>query len=358
MANSGLLTTIIDTYYRPALLREAVGALQRQKYENLEIILVNNGATAETVAYLHEVASLDSRIKLIHFRENQYSPDDPVKMLDTCANEALRQATGDYVFYQADDDLIADDYAEKMVALFKENPDCTTAAGLTCSIDINGNLIDEGPRRSNFRPRYMPGHELSLRLLRGDSAIFNAPGNIFTVRRDVLVEAGGFHRAFESSQLYGIVPFGVTGFDETAIFYWRRHEGQLNKLLTARGWLGIDENRAWLREWEIQRRWQVFGAEEAREVVSSLDTQLSHSAANWFIINLLEWRVAASFRIFRKVLCRKHFWSRTLLLATKRLLVSPVWRLVKPSVRRAFGLWPPGTGMPATLGRLRERANR
>ena len=49
MPKTPVFTTIIDTFYRPALLKEAVMALQRQTYGNLEIILVNNGAAEETV---------------------------------------------------------------------------------------------------------------------------------------------------------------------------------------------------------------------------------------------------------------------------------------------------------------------
>ena len=71
MSKIPVFTVIIDTYFRPALLKEAVAALFRQTYDNLEIILVNNGATPETVEYLHEVAALDKRGKLVHFEENQ-----------------------------------------------------------------------------------------------------------------------------------------------------------------------------------------------------------------------------------------------------------------------------------------------
>lgn len=304
-----VFTAILDTYYRPALLKEAVDALRRQTYPYLEIILVDNGSTPETVVYLLAVAREDHRIKLVHFKENQYSLDDPLKMLDTCLNAALTVATGDFVWYQADDDLVADDYAEKMVRLFEDNPKCTTAAGLPVSINDSGHVLESGPRTSNIRPRYMSGLELAQDSLRGGRTLFNAPGTIFTIRRDVLVQSGGFNRAIELSHLYGIVPFGITGFDETALFYWRRHEGQLNKALSARGWLGIDETRAIMRDWLIGRRWQVFGDEAAREVVARVERQLSLTTGKWFINNLLSGRFTASLRIARKIWYRPDFWG-------------------------------------------------
>ena len=59
--------------------------------------------------------------------------------------------------------------------------------------------------------------------------MFSAPGTIFSFRKDALIKYGGFHRSPELGQLYGIVPFGVTGFDEEAIFYPRSTPDNLIK---------------------------------------------------------------------------------------------------------------------------------
>lgn len=308
MRKCPLFSIIMDTYYRPAMLKEAVNALYRQTYDNLEIILINNGATQETVEYLDEISERDKRIRLLHFKENQYSPDDPVKMLYTCLNPALEMATGDYIWYQSDDDIIADDYAEKMVALFLGNPDCTTAAGLPVSINADGKVIQE-PRVSNFRQRYVRGDILALDYLHGGK-MFSAPGTIFSIKRQVLRKSGGFHRYIEYSQLFGIVPFGISGFDETAIFYWRRHESQLNKKLTANGWVGIKECFSLLKEWEIEKRWERFGKDTAKEVVYLIENKICSDAAMWFAINLSFLRFKAAFCIYKQIWGHVSFWAK------------------------------------------------
>ena len=219
-------TIILHTYNRPKFLRQSAGAVLEQTYDNLEIILINNGATPETRELLHAFESKDKRVKLLHFNENQFSPSDPHKHIAVCFNSALEMSTGNYIWHQEDDDVIAMDYIEKMVTLFQDNTDCSSVAGLFASIDANGNIISQGEyRASNYRPRYMPGHILALDVLRGSSIMYGYAGQAFSFKRDALLKYGRFHKAYEWHHLYGIAPFSITGFDETTYFYWRYHEG-------------------------------------------------------------------------------------------------------------------------------------
>lgn len=350
-----VFTIIMDTFYRPEMLRQAVEALFRQTYRHLEIILVNNAATPETVEYLQQVEAQDKRVKLVYFIENQFSWDDPMKIVN-CFNAGLDVATGDYVWYQADDDWIADDYAEKMVRLFVDNPECTTAAGLPVDVDILGDIIHPGPQYKNFRPRYTPGRLLALDDLRG-GVMFSAPGTIFTIKRDVLVKAGGYHRMVEISQMFGIVPFGISGFDETALLYWRRHKGQLNRLINAQGYWGSDDFFSLLREWEIERRWQVFGKEVAREVVTTLQKIHYRSAAYWFAKHLTSGNFKASRRLARKIGGHREFWQEVPGALGRAKIRIPMGYLKGP-VRRLFRYWPGLADLSPRLATLRKRAER
>jgi len=327
MSDPHLFSIVMVTYNRLPLLTEAVDALQRQTYKNLEIILVNNGSTDGTPEYLENVAKSDDRVKLVHFEENQYTWEDPNLPLSICANAGLDVATGDYVWYQSDDDMIADDYIGKMVDLFKENPECTTAAGIPVGINIHGEILDKKPRVSNFRPRHMPGVWMSLNVVRTGGCMFAGPGPIFAIKRDVLVAAGGYHSAIEISQLYGIVPFGITGFDDTAVLYWRRHEGQANVIMSSQGWIGfMNYKPALIRDWEIERRWQVYGKELAREVVDTVAKRAYASAADWFMIHLTRRHLRICARIAWKMWRYPHFWSTVVSqIGQLQWWVLPVW---------------------------------
>lgn len=306
-------------YRRTAFLTEAVQAILSQSYPHWELILVNNGATPEVIALLNYFEASDTRIRVLHYEDNNSSKDDPVKFVHTCCNAALKASTGDYIWFQSDDDLLAKDYIEKMVNLFDENPECTTAAGLPCSMDENSNVMSYGQRISNIRPRYISGKDMVLQHTLENQSVFSSPGPIFTIRRDALISAGGFHRAIELSHLFGIVPFGVTGFDETALFYWRRHEGQFNHATVASGWLAIDETFDLLRAWNLKNRWQLYGTQAATRVIRFIQRRLYETCGFWFVTLLLRGKRNAAFRIFSKMWWRIGFWNE-LLCYTKQLI--------------------------------------
>jgi hypothetical protein len=250
----------------------------------------------------------------------------------------LKAATGEYLFFLADDDLISNDYVEKMVALFQGNPECTSAAGLPERIDASGRLL-EAARIANFRPRYMPGHLLALSTLNGevpdmDILMFSTSNNIWTIKREALVKEGGFPLSFELGNLYGIVPFGVTGFDETAIIYFRRWEGQMNKQELAQGYIGFQETLRLLKDWRIQQRWQVFGKDAARYVVRRIKEINCRSASGWFVFSLYNFRFKASLKILTDAGGSFYFWRKLpgLLWSERRQF----WWYLRPKIRRIF----------------------
>jgi hypothetical protein len=197
-----------------------------------------------------------------------------------------------------------------MVELFQNNPDCTSAAGLPVSMDVDGNIdVKEiHNRKTNFRSKYVPGHILSLQSLQGNEAFFSAPGQIFSFKREELIKLGGYHRAYEQSQLYGIVPFGVTGYDETAFFYWRRHEGQLNLKLSWEGWITTKEIYSMINDFDLKNRWSVYGNDVSNYIVDNITQQQAESAAAWFSINIYYFNMRAAYRIARDIWFNPKFW--------------------------------------------------
>jgi glycosyltransferase involved in cell wall biosynthesis len=231
--STALVSVIIDTFYRPKMLQNAVNHILQQTYKNIELVIVNNGATKETIEYIEYIKKNDSRIKVVNFAENQFSWDDPQMLIRICLNAGLDVCTGDLVFYQSDDDWVAFDFIERMVKLFVNNDKCITAIGRVANAKPDGTILNYYPVVK--RDTYVEGLDLAIDYIMNKGFIIQKnPGHSFIIKTDILIRYGRFQDTFEQHQILGIVPFGVSGFDQEAIMYWCRHDLQLNSIGTKR----------------------------------------------------------------------------------------------------------------------------
>jgi len=327
------VSIIVDTFFRPAMLRHAVGSLLAQTWKHVEVVIVDNGSTPETKPVIAELTARSPAVKVVAFTENQHSFEDPRILYRIAYNAGLRASTGDLVFHMNDDDWMAPDFCERIARLFVDNPACTTAIGLPVPVRPDGSEIDL--RQQNQRPRYMPGQELALAVLDGRPGWAN-PGHGFVMRREALEAAGGFHEYYEQHLMHGVVAFGVTGFDPEARMYWRYHDSQLNKLWTQHGLVGLPFLQGMLADCRIEERWTAaFGAETARKVVRTLERKACASAAWALVDNLADFRFAAVRRILGWVGLNPRVWAE---------VPAKVWqkrRWFAASLLRAAGLRKP-----------------
>tara|TARA_A100001015_G_C14937926_1_gene691267 strand:- start:180 stop:1271 length:1092 start_codon:yes stop_codon:yes gene_type:complete len=305
-------TVITDVFYKLDIFKHTISAIINQSYQNLEIIIIDNGSSDDIKKYISYLEKQDSRIKVISYKNNVFDFDDPMSMIKIIQN-ALLVSSGEYVFYNAYDDVMAYDYIQRMANLFNENKDSISAAGLPVSIDIYGkpNQEELNERSSNFRPRHMPGHLIAEDLIKKDSQnLYSAPGSIFSFRTKKLIELGGFHSCFELGQILGVVPFGETSFDPKAIFYWRRHDNQLNLELTKQGFNDIPDFKKLLKDFEIEKKWdKKFSAGYRNIVIEGHKNKVFLSAAGVMLINLSNLNFKGSLRPLRDGFKYLLFWK-------------------------------------------------
>ncbi len=91
------ISVIVPVYKVEALLSACVESIIGQTYENLEIILVDDGSPDSCPRLCDEWAERDGRIKVIHQRN---------RGLSGARNSALDIATGDYVTFVDSDDTV------------------------------------------------------------------------------------------------------------------------------------------------------------------------------------------------------------------------------------------------------------
>lgn len=134
-ADHPLVSVGVPTYNRPDGLRMALQCLISQTYPNLEIIVSDNCSTGVEVEQLmHEVMMSETRIR--YFRQN--------RNIGGIANFefVLKEATGKYFIWVADDDLCESGFIEELVDCMKKHPDLVLCTCDVQAIDENDNPLE------------------------------------------------------------------------------------------------------------------------------------------------------------------------------------------------------------------------
>lgn len=109
------ISIIVPVYRAEPYLRKCLDSIVKQTYQNLEIILVNDGSPDNCGAICDEYAIRDERIQVIH-KENEG--------VASARNVGLDVATGDYIGWVDSDDWIKPEMFEAMlVAAVSHNAD-------------------------------------------------------------------------------------------------------------------------------------------------------------------------------------------------------------------------------------------
>lgn len=102
------ISIIIPVYNSEKYLRRCLNSVLGQTYANIEIILINDGSTDESLLICQEYAKNDARISVIN-QEN--------KGPAAARNAGIKRATGTYIGFVDADDFIEPVMYEKMMAV-------------------------------------------------------------------------------------------------------------------------------------------------------------------------------------------------------------------------------------------------
>lgn len=172
-----LVSVCMAHYNRGALLNNAIESLEKQVYENVEIIIVDDGSTdPEALKVLDQIENNTARrfpIKIIR-QSNKY--------LGAVRNTGVREAKGEYILFMDDDNEAKPHEIDTFVKVALN----TNAEILTCWSD---SFSGERPssNKSKFLRIAFQGENIAMALVRnpyGDSNCF--------VRRDAFEKIKGF----------------------------------------------------------------------------------------------------------------------------------------------------------------------
>ncbi len=125
VAEEPLVSVIIPTYNRACLLPRAVHSVLSQDYENLELIIVDDGSTDETPELIAQVA--DPRVRYIRFAEN--------RGIGAARSAGVQAARGDLIAFNDSDDVWLPGKLSHQVDLFRRHPQVDVVFGDYYNVD-------------------------------------------------------------------------------------------------------------------------------------------------------------------------------------------------------------------------------
>ncbi len=100
------VSVIVPVYNTEKELERCIHSICNQSYENLEILLIDDGSTDASAVLCDRASQEDKRIRVIHKENGGVS---------SARNEGMKQAQGEYVVFVDSDDWIETRMIEKMV---------------------------------------------------------------------------------------------------------------------------------------------------------------------------------------------------------------------------------------------------
>lgn len=172
--NTEKISVIIPVYNIEAYLPRCLHSVLNQSYQNLEILLVDDGSTDSSKELCDAYAKKDSRIRVIHQKN---------RGLSAARNSGLDVASGHFLFFLDGDDFIKKHTLAKLLKTASETgADCVLGQMQHVFIRPDGALGPKGAMPEKVFPETMDSKQMMIHmLLHGASACNNL------IRRDIFV---------------------------------------------------------------------------------------------------------------------------------------------------------------------------
>jgi len=172
-----LVSAIITTHNRAELLPRALDSVLVQTYENMEIVVVDDGSTDRTQEIIKEYQQ-QIPIKYLRLESSVGAPG--------ARNKGIETAEGTFIAGLDDDDKWHEDRIKELVAAYSDEYSCVTS-----------NVTMAYPNREKVWKK--------KKLIDLQTLLYtNQVGNQVLVRRERLLEVGGFDEELTASQDYDL----------------------------------------------------------------------------------------------------------------------------------------------------------
>lgn len=139
---------IIPAHNEENNLPFTLDSLQRQRFGDFGVVIVNDGSTDKTAEVIKEYSDTDERFKTINLQKSLHQPGSKVVNAFRKGLEAQNLDDFDIICKFDADVIFPENYLEKIEKAFRDNPDYGLVGGLLY-IEKNGNWVYEGNSNKN-----------------------------------------------------------------------------------------------------------------------------------------------------------------------------------------------------------------
>jgi hypothetical protein len=126
---------LVPSHNRPNTLALAVGSALAQTIDDLEVIIIGDGVTAEVRAAAQRLASDDPRVVFLDLPKGEHHGE-------VHRDTAIRAARSDAILYLCDDDLLLPEHVADLLALLESGH--TFVQSLNGYVDLEGRIHRKG----------------------------------------------------------------------------------------------------------------------------------------------------------------------------------------------------------------------
>ena len=215
-----LISVIIPVYNAELYLKRCIECVISQTYNNLEIILVDDGSTDSSGDICDKYAIKDSRIKVFH--NKNMGPG-------ATRNYGFEVSCGDFIFYLDSDDYISDSCIEGLIRKFAE-----TNADIVFARLLHVNSLSEKITQNHEQsPDVLTGSEAMRKICRGQLSTVSACGKLFkrSIIEQVKNPAGRHYEDLATISQY-MHACSTISFEDNAKYYYDSRPGSITTTIS------------------------------------------------------------------------------------------------------------------------------
>ena len=175
-----LVSVVVPIYNVKDYVERCLETVLKQTYQNLEIILVNDGSTDGSELICKKYKKMDSRVVLIN-QENAG--------LSVARNSGIDASTGDYICFVDSDDWLEKDFVSSNLQILEEKQVSISVCGYYISDDLGDAIEAKG-------------------FLNSDIHVFNTDRALYLLTEDVSIKSHAWDKMYKRD-LFDCIRFPV-----------------------------------------------------------------------------------------------------------------------------------------------------